>query len=85
MGMGATSYRPGSRTLSPEEQERLQREYAGKRVVVDAQRPELARFAHLAGRIVTINYNGRALVQFEGPDQGWHDIDPQFLRVEPSP
>ena len=71
--------------MSPEEVERLKQQYAGKRVLVDAQRPELTRLANVPGRVVTINCNGQALVQFEGPDQGWHDIHPKFLKLEPSP
>jgi hypothetical protein len=43
----------------------------------------LTRFANVPGRIIAINGNGLALVQFEGPDQGWHDIAPDFLRPEP--
>ena len=71
--------------MSPEDIEHLKQQYAGKRVVVDARRPELARLANVPGRVVTINCNGRALVQFDGPDPGWHDIDPEFLKLEPSP
>jgi len=71
--------------MSPDRLEKLKQQYTGKRVVVDAQRPELARLANVPGRVVTINRNGQALVQFEGPDPSWHDIDPQFLKLEPSP
>jgi hypothetical protein len=71
--------------MSPEELERLKQRYAGRRVLVDARRPELARWANLPARVVTINQNGQALVQFDGPDQGWHDIAPESLRLEPLP
>ena len=71
--------------MMPEEVEQLRRQYAGKRVLVDARRPELSRLAGLSGRVVTINANGRALVQFEGPDPSWHDIAPEFLKLEESP
>ena len=71
--------------MSPEEVERLKQQYAGKRVLVDARRPELARLANVPGRVVTINCNGRALVQFEGPAPGWRDIDPEYLKLEPLP
>ncbi len=67
-----------------EDLEKLKQQYAGKRVLVDARRPELVRLADVPGRVVTINSNGHALVQFEGADQGWHDIDPEFLQLEPS-
>ena len=64
---------------------RLKQQYVGKRVVVDAHRPELARLADMPGRVIAINHNDFALVQFEGPDPSWHDIAPQFLKLEPSP
>jgi hypothetical protein len=68
-----------------EEVEKLSRQFAGKRVTVDARRPELARWANVYGHVVAINGSGQALVQFEGPDSGWHDIDPKFLKLELSP
>jgi hypothetical protein len=71
--------------MSAKDLEKLRRLYVGKRVRVDARRPELVRLADLPGRVVTINGNGQALVQFEGADQGWHDIAPEFLKLEPSP
>jgi len=71
--------------MSPEELDGLKQQYAGQRVTVDARRPELARWANLPARVVTINYSGRALVQFEGSDLGWHDIDPEYLKLEPLP
>ncbi len=71
--------------MSPEKMEQLNRQYAGKRVQVDARRPELTRFAGRAGRVVTVNHNGRTLVQFDGPDPSWYDIHPEFLKLEPSP
>jgi hypothetical protein len=71
--------------MEAEEIERLKRQYAGRRVRVDARRPELARWANVHGRIVTITHNAQALVQFDGADQGRHDIDPEFLKLEPSP
>ncbi len=71
--------------MTPEQVELLKREYTGKRVMIDARRPELARWADVPGRVVTVNFNGHALVQFDGPDPGWHDVDPKFLELEPSP
>ena len=41
-------------------------------VKVNESRPELKRFANIVGRVVTVNYNGRALVDFQ--DGGWYDI-----------
>jgi hypothetical protein len=69
--------------MSPDVIEELAQRYVGKRVVVDARQPELVRFAQVPGRVVAVNCNGRALVQFEGPDPSWHDIGPKFLKLEP--
>lgn len=69
--------------MLPDTVERLKQQFAGRRIVVDANRPELARWANTPGRVVAINQNGRALVQFDGPDAGWHDIDPEFFKWEP--
>ncbi len=71
--------------MLPMEIERLKRQYAGKRIVVDDRRPELARWVGVPGRVVAVNWNGRALVQFDGADASWHDIAPEFLQGEPSP
>ena len=40
--------------------------------------PHLARFAGKVGRVVTVNYNGKALVDFG--DGGWYDVA-DFERV----
>jgi hypothetical protein len=69
----------------PIEIERLKRQYTGRRVTVDARRPELTRFAGMSGRVATVNCNGRALVEFDRLDSNRYDIDPEFLRLEPSP
>ena len=71
--------------MTPLELERLKRQYAGKRVSVDAERPELAPMVGRSGKVITVNGNGRALVQFDGADASWHDLDPTFLKLEPSP
>ena len=56
--------------------EELKREYTDKYVVVDASRPELARFRGLTGMIKTVNMSGRALVEFDGYNNiGWYDIE----------
>ena len=67
--------------LHDNELERLRERYAGRRVTVDAQRPELARMAGRTGTVRGVNASGRALVQFEGPDRSWYDIAPDFLRL----
>ena len=40
--------------------EKMKREYTDKYVVVDAARPELARFRDIVGRVKTVNMSGRA-------------------------
>jgi hypothetical protein len=71
--------------MLPRQIEELNRRYRGRRVAVDPLRPELARWAGLAGQIKAINFSGRALVQFDGPDLGWHDIDLRHLQVVEGP
>jgi hypothetical protein len=41
-------------------------------VKVNENRPELKRFAGVVGRVVTVNYNGKAIVDFQ--DGAWYDI-----------
>ncbi|MCC6126233.1 MAG: hypothetical protein IT426_14845 [Pirellulales bacterium] len=60
----------------------LKQSFAGKTVTVDAQRPELVRMAELRGKVITVNCNGGALVQFEGPDSAWYEIEPEYLKIE---
>jgi hypothetical protein len=59
----------------------LKKRLTGRTVRVDAQRPELAVWAEKTGRVIDVNWNGLALVQFEGADQGWYDISPEYLTV----
>lgn len=70
-----------------EEIERLQREYTDKYVVVDATRPELARFADYTGIVKTVNYNGRALVEFLdfNSNIAWFDIGLDYIKIVPKP
>ena len=52
-------------------------------VTVNENRPELKRFAGIVGRVVTVNYNGRAVIDFQ--DGGWYDIpasDEYLTRVD---
>jgi hypothetical protein len=52
---------------------------------VNAERPELKRFAGLVGRVITVNWNNKAVVDFA--DGGWYDITPaaEFLtKVDPA-
>ena len=60
--------------------ETLKREWTDQFVEVNAERPELKRFAGIVGRVVTVNYNNKALVDFQ--DGGWYDIaaSPEYLK-----
>jgi hypothetical protein len=70
-----------------EQIENRKREYTDKYVMVDASRPELARFRDVVGQVKTVNMSGRALVEFMDYhlNVGWYDIDPEFLKVVDKP
>jgi hypothetical protein len=61
--------------------EDLKREWTDKFVEVNADRPELKRFAGIVGRVVTVNHNRKAVVDFQ--DGGWYDItaSTEYLRI----
>ena len=59
-------------TPSPDQIAALQAEWTDQFVEVNAERPELKRFAGIVGRVVTVNYNNKAVVDFQ--DGGWYDI-----------
>lgn len=63
----------------------LRLEYSDRYVVVEGDRPELARFRGRVGRVQTINCNGRAVVQFEGVDRSWYDLDLDYLKIVEAP
>ena len=67
--------------------EKLQQEYTDKYVVVDANRPELARFKGFTGHVKTVNMSGRALVEFDDYhlNIGWYDIELDFLKIVAQP
>lgn len=52
--------------------EELKREWTDQYVLVNPQRPELKRFEGIVGRVVTVNWNNKALIDFQ--DGGWYDI-----------
>jgi hypothetical protein len=52
--------------------EELKREWTDQYVLVKPERQELKRFANIVGRVVTVNYNGKAIVDFQ--DGGWYDV-----------
>jgi hypothetical protein len=61
--------------------EELRCQWTDKFVQVNADLAELKRFAGIVGRVVTVNRNGKALVDFQ--DGGWYDIaaSPDCLTV----
>src|SRR6476619_3317245 len=67
--------------------EQMKRDFTDKYVLVDATRPELARFRDVVGRVKTVNMNGRALVEFDEYhlNIGWFDIAPEYLKVVDKP
>ncbi len=67
--------------------EKIKQDYTDKYVVVDPQRPELARFADVVGQVKTVNMSGRALVEFLDYhlNIGWYDIELEFLKVVDKP
>jgi hypothetical protein len=71
--------------MTTEELENLKEIYTGRTVMIEALRPELTRWANVPGRVITINCNGRALVRFEGADEAFYDIDPEYIKpLEPA-
>jgi hypothetical protein len=52
--------------------EALKREWTDQLVEVVPERPELKRFEGLVGRVVTVNHNRKAVIDFA--DGGWYDI-----------
>lgn len=58
--------------VSFDKAEDLKREWTDQFVKVNPEQPELKRFAELVGRVVSVNYSGKALIDFA--DGGWYDI-----------
>ena len=65
------------------EAEGLKRTWTDKYVRVKAGIPEYERFIGKIGRVVTVNYGGKAFVDFA--DGAWYDIPalPEYLEVVP--
>jgi hypothetical protein len=59
-------------TPSPDQIEALKAEWTDQFVQVNPARPELKRFEGRVGRVVTVNWFGKALIDFG--DGGWYDI-----------
>lgn len=52
-------------TLSELEMEALKREWIDQYVEVNPERPELSRFAGRVGRVATVNWNRKAVIDFQ--------------------
>jgi hypothetical protein len=52
--------------------ESLKREWTDQFVMVNPERPELKRFEGVVGRVITVNFNNKAVIDFQ--DGGWYDI-----------
>jgi hypothetical protein len=52
--------------------EELKRTWTDRLVMAKADKPELKRFEGKVGRVVTVNWSGKALVDFA--DGAWYDI-----------
>jgi len=64
--------------------EELKRQWTDQYVRVK-DRPELRRFLNIIGRVVTVNYNGKAIIDFQ--DGGWYDIaasEEYLTKVDPA-
>lgn len=61
----------------------LKAEWTDQFVRVNGERPELKRFDGVIGRVVTVNWNGKAVIDFQ--DGGWYDItaSPLYLTRVP--
>jgi hypothetical protein len=66
-------------TPTPEQIESLKNEWTDQFVKVNPVRPELKRFDGRIGRVVTVNWSGKALIDFA--DGAWYDItaSPEIL------
>lgn len=60
--------------------EAIKAEWTDQYVEVNPERPELKRFAGIVGRVITVNFNLKAIIDFQ--DGGWYDITaaPEYLR-----
>jgi hypothetical protein len=59
-------------TVELADHEALQREWIDQYVMVKPERVELKRFEGIIGRVITVNYNNKAVIDFQ--DGGWYDI-----------
>ena len=61
----------------------LAKDWTDQFVTVNPDRQELRRFAGIVGRVITVNWNNKAVIDFQ--DGGWYDISPDCLsKVDPA-
>jgi hypothetical protein len=63
----------------------LRRLWIDQYVLVKPNLPEIQRFEGIIGRVITVNYNGKAVIDFQ--DGGWYDItasDEYLTKVDPA-
>ncbi len=63
--------------------EELKREWTGQFVKVTENHAELKRFAGLIGRVITVNWNGKAIIDFA--DGGWYYVAASSTFLEKVP
>ena len=71
--------------VSPARLEALRAEWTDRLVRVNPAQPELRRFGETVGRVVTVNWNGKALIDFQ--DGGWYDVtasEEYLTRLDPA-
>jgi len=71
--------------MLPERIEQLRQEYTDQYVTVEGGPPEMGQLEGRVGQVRTINMNGRAMVQFEGADNSWHDLELDYVKVVDKP
>ncbi len=66
-------------TPTADQIESLKNEWTDQFVKINPVRPELKRFENRIGRVVTVNWSGKALIDFA--DGAWYDItaSPELL------
>jgi hypothetical protein len=73
------------RNPTAEQIEALKAEWTDQFVRANPARPELRRFGDRIGRVITVNWSGKALVDFQ--DGGWYDIAASaanLIKVDPA-
>lgn len=61
----------------------LKQSWTDRMVTVRAERPELKRFEGRVGRVVTVNWSGKAIVDFG--DGAWYDVPASEEYLTPLP